>query len=139
MRVKFSPELPLIFALVSCVFLLPTDVSGQSSQNSSPACLYFVTQQSCPPCRQMDPVIARLVSQGYPVKTVHLETNRAWAQWANVQRTPTVIMLDSDDRIMKRFFRGYRWRCIAGLVRKCRCKPCGSEAESVAKRLGAAF
>ena len=103
MRVKFSPELPLIFALVSCVFLLPTDVSGQSSQNSSPACLYFVTQQSCPPCRQMDPVIARLVSQGYPVKTVHLETNRAWAQWANVQRTPTVIMLDSDDRIMKRF------------------------------------
>ncbi len=103
MRVKFSPELPLIFALVSCVFLLPTDVSGQSSQNSSPACLYFVTQQSCPPCRQMDPVIERLVSQGYPVKTVHLETNRAWAQWANVQRTPTVIMLDSDDRIMKRF------------------------------------
>ncbi|MCP4776075.1 MAG: trypsin-like serine protease [Planctomycetaceae bacterium] len=103
MRVKFSPELPLIFALVSCVFLLPADVSGQSSQNSSPACLYFVTQQSCPPCRQMDPVIERLVSQGYPVKTVHLETNRAWAQWANVQRTPTVIMLDSDDRIMKRF------------------------------------
>ncbi|MCP4481059.1 MAG: trypsin-like serine protease [Planctomycetaceae bacterium] len=103
MRVKFSPELPLIFALVSCVFLLPADVSGQSSQNSSPACLYFVTQQSCPPCRQMDPVIERLVSQGYPVKTVHLETNRAWAQWANVQRTPTVIMLGSDDRIMKRF------------------------------------
>jgi len=103
MRVKFSPELPLIFALVSCVFLLTSDASGQTSQNSSPACLYFVTQQSCPPCRQMDPVIERLVSQGYPVKTVHLETNRAWAQWANVQRTPTVIMLDSNERIMKRF------------------------------------
>jgi len=103
MRVKFSFELPLIFALMSCVFLLPTSVSGQNSQSSPSACLYFVTQQSCPPCRQMDPVIEGLVSQGYPVKTVHLEHNPAWAQWANVRSTPTVVMLDSNERIVKRF------------------------------------
>ena len=103
MRVKFSFELPLIVALVSCVFLLPTGVFGQNSQSSPSACLYFVTQQSCPPCRQMDPVIEGLVSQGYPVKTVHLENNLAWAQWANVRSTPTVVMLDSNERIVKRF------------------------------------
>lgn len=103
MRVKFSFELPLIVALVSCVFLLPTGVFGQNSQSSPSACLYFVTQQSCPPCRQMDPVIEGLVSQGYPVKTVHLENNPAWAQWANVRSTPTVVMFDSNERIVKRF------------------------------------
>ncbi|MDA7904198.1 trypsin-like peptidase domain-containing protein [bacterium] len=103
MRVKFSLELPLFLLLASCVFLLPTSVIGQSSQSSSRACLYFVTQQSCPPCRQMDPVIESLAGQGYPVKTVHLENNRAWAQWANVRSTPTVVMLDGNDQIVKRF------------------------------------
>jgi len=103
MRVKFSIELPLFLLLASCVFVLPTSLSGQTLQGSSGACLYFVTQQNCPPCRQMDPVIEGLVSQGYPVKTVHLENNRAWAQWANVRRTPTVVMLDRNETIVKRF------------------------------------
>lgn len=103
MRVKFSIELPLFLLLASCVFVLPASLSGQTLQGSSDACLYFVTQQNCPPCRQMDPVIEGLVSQGYPVKTVHLENNRAWAQWANVRRTPTVVMLDRNETIVKRF------------------------------------
>ena len=103
MRVRFSIDWPLFLLLASCVLVLPTSVSGQTSQSSSRACLYFVTQQSCPPCRQMDPVIEGLVSRGYPVKTVHLENNRAWAQWASVRRTPTVVMLDSNERIVKRF------------------------------------
>ena len=103
MSIQSSIGLTLVFALISCVFFLPTNASGQSSQNSSSACLYFVTQQNCPPCRQMDPVIEGLVNQGYPVKTVHLENNGAWAQWANVRSTPTVVMLDGNDRIVKRF------------------------------------
>lgn len=102
MRGKFSIELPLFVVLISCIFLLPSSVSGQSSPSTPPPCLYFVTQQNCPPCRQMDPVIDALVKQGYPVKIVHLENNRAWAQWAKVERTPTVVMLNND-RIVKRY------------------------------------
>ena len=103
MRIKSSIKLALVFVVINGVFFLPTNASGQSFQNSSSACLYFVTQQNCPPCRQMDPVIEGLVGQGYPVKTVHLESNGAWAQWANIHRTPTVVMLDGNDRIVKRF------------------------------------
>ena len=102
MRGKFSKELPLFFVLMSFSLLLPSSVSGQSTPSSPPPCLYFVTQQNCPPCREMDPVIDALVKQGYPVKTVHLENNLAWAQWAKVDRTPTVVMLNND-RIVKRY------------------------------------
>lgn len=56
---------------------------------------------SCPPCRQMMPVVAQLESAGYPVQKINVSHQRQAAQQYGVSGVPCFILV-SDGRIVDR-------------------------------------
>lgn len=47
----------------------------------------------CGPCRSMDPVVKQLIGQGYPVRQVNIDEDRALAQKFRVRGIPCFVML----------------------------------------------
>ncbi len=47
----------------------------------------------CGPCRQMDPVVQRLAAQGYPVRRVDVDRNRALAEQYHVGSIPCFVLV----------------------------------------------
>lgn len=47
----------------------------------------------CGPCRQMDPVVGQISSEGYPVRTVNVDQDRALAERFKVEGIPCFVML----------------------------------------------
>jgi thiol-disulfide isomerase/thioredoxin len=47
----------------------------------------------CAPCRGMDPVVKQLAAQGYPIRQVNIDHDRALASRFNVDRIPCFVML----------------------------------------------
>ncbi|MHB1037677.1 MAG: trypsin-like peptidase domain-containing protein [Pirellulales bacterium] len=47
----------------------------------------------CGPCRQMDPVVERLSAQGYPVRRVDVDRNRALAERYRIGNIPCFVLL----------------------------------------------
>ncbi|HEY5312603.1 MAG TPA: thioredoxin family protein, partial [Pirellulales bacterium] len=57
----------------------------------------------CGPCRQMEPIIAQLIAQGYPVRKVDIDHDRALAAQYKVTGVPCFVMLvdgQETDRII---------------------------------------
>jgi thiol-disulfide isomerase/thioredoxin len=48
---------------------------------------------SCGPCRAMDPVVKQLISQGYPIKQINVQQDRATAARFRVQSIPCFVMI----------------------------------------------
>jgi thiol-disulfide isomerase/thioredoxin len=47
----------------------------------------------CGPCRGMDPVVKQLAAQGYPIRQVNIDQDRALASRFNIDRIPCFVML----------------------------------------------
>jgi thiol-disulfide isomerase/thioredoxin len=62
--------------------------------------LYF-TQEQCPPCRQMQPMLEHLIDRGFPIQVVDVHAQRNLVQQFVVQRTPTFVLL-KDGQELKR-------------------------------------
>lgn len=50
----------------------------------------------CGPCQQMKPIVEKLARQGFPVRTVNADNNRALARKYHVTGYPTFILLVND-------------------------------------------
>ena len=48
---------------------------------------------SCGPCRAMDPVVKQLIAQGYPIRQINVQQDRATASRFHVQGIPCFVML----------------------------------------------
>ena len=57
------------------------------------AVLLDFTATWCAPCKQMDPVVARLSSQGYPVRKVDIDREPALAQQYRVSGVPCFVLV----------------------------------------------
>ena len=69
------------------------------AENAGKTHLYFITNEGCAPCRQVEPGIEALKREGYPVTTVNYDANRQWASQHGVDRTPTVIMISNNKMV----------------------------------------
>ena len=63
------------------------------SASANDAVLLDFTATWCAPCRQMDPVVARLASQGYPVRKVDIDREPALAQQYRVSGVPCFVLV----------------------------------------------
>lgn len=48
---------------------------------------------ACGPCRAMDPVVKQLIAQGYPIRQINVQQDRATASQFRVQGIPCFVML----------------------------------------------
>ena len=48
---------------------------------------------SCGPCRAMDPVVKQLIAQGYPIRQINVQQDRATASRFHVQSIPCFVMI----------------------------------------------
>lgn len=72
-------------ALVACALAAP---AGQEE-----TVLLDFTATWCAPCRQMQPVVDRLAAQGYPVRKVDIDHDRATAERFRVSGVPCFVMV----------------------------------------------
>ena len=92
---------------VNCTVLLTSFVllpllaqTGTSDNVQSPnARLYFFTSPACAPCRQVEPAIAELANEGFPVTVINVAAQPDWAQHFKVSRTPTTILVANQEVI----------------------------------------
>ncbi|TWT73742.1 Thioredoxin-1 [Posidoniimonas polymericola] len=86
---------PRAAILVLALLLLP------AQQSSAQATLLDFSLPTCGPCRQMDPVVSRLESEGFRVKRIDGSRSPQVAQQFRVDRYPTFVVL-AGDREVKR-------------------------------------
>ncbi|MEX2316069.1 MAG: trypsin-like peptidase domain-containing protein [Pirellulales bacterium] len=73
---------------------LPFFVLTLASAGAAPqGVLIDFMSQSCPPCREMSPVVSRLHQQGYPVRKVDVDENPELAQKFNITRIPAFVLV----------------------------------------------
>ena len=70
------------------------DAAAQATANTQTH-LYFFTNDGCAPCRQVEPGIEALHREGYPVTTVKLNDYPQWGARFQVDRTPTVVLIQN--------------------------------------------
>jgi thiol-disulfide isomerase/thioredoxin len=55
----------------------------------------------CGPCRQMEPIVAQLAAQGYPIHKVDIDQDRALAAKYRVQTIPCFVMLVNGQEVQR--------------------------------------
>jgi thiol-disulfide isomerase/thioredoxin len=65
--------------------------AGTETGSDEPVLLDFSTR-GCMPCRQMDPVIGRLIAKGYSIRKLDYDRNRDLARRYGVSRFPCFVM-----------------------------------------------
>jgi len=84
----------LIYLLVTllCVVILFCSIRAVNADTV----IYDFTQDGCPPCRQMEPIIQSMQADGIPVKSIHI--SNPLAQSLKVTGTPTFVLYDTEAR-----------------------------------------
>ncbi len=110
------------------------------AENAGKTHLYFITNEGCAPCRQVEPEIEALKREGYPVTTVNYDANRQWASQLGVDRTPTVVMISNnqmvgrhagliDSTTLKKWFAAQGIRSgSAGVIPGANSRPVGTKS-----------
>jgi len=79
---------------VASLLLVLVTATAPGAATSEPVLLDFHSR-SCPPCRQMRPVVEMLARQGYPIKSIDVERSPGLAEKYEVQAVPTFIVTDA--------------------------------------------
>lgn len=83
--------------------VLASNLSNGSDAAVAPAgvTLLYFTQQQCPPCRQMQPMLDHLIERGFPLQVVDATANPDIVRQYQVLGTPTFVLL-KDGQELKR-------------------------------------
>jgi thiol-disulfide isomerase/thioredoxin len=75
----------------------PAAGTGRATGNAAdlPVVLLYFTQDQCPPCRQMQPMIEHLTARGFPLQKIDVAAHPDWTQQFQVQSTPTFVLLQN--------------------------------------------
>jgi thioredoxin 1 len=63
--------------------------------------LYF-TAMWCGPCKMMAPTIAELLSEGYLITKIDVDSNKELAIQYNIKSIPTFVLVENDNEILRK-------------------------------------
>lgn len=75
--------------------------SSRSNQTLPETVLLDFTATWCAPCQQMSPIVDRLADQGYPVRKVDVDRERAVAERFGINAMPTFVLLVNGREVMR--------------------------------------
>lgn len=75
--------------------------SNRSNQSLPETVLLDFTATWCGPCQQMSPIVDRLADQGYPVRKVDVDRERAVAERFGITAMPTFVLLVNGREVMR--------------------------------------
>ncbi len=81
-----------VYAFSSILFVHSLSAPG-SCQSQSTAKLYFFTNASCGPCRQVEPELEELHREGFSITKIDTFAYPDWTRQYQVTRTPTVVLV----------------------------------------------
>lgn len=76
-------------------------LAAEATQQTGDAVLLDFTASWCGPCREMSPIVDRLAQQGYPVRKVDVDQQRAIAERFRVTSLPTFILVVQGKEVMR--------------------------------------
>lgn len=88
-------------ALASACVAPPTLVAGSQRSESSECVLLDFTATWCQPCQRMSPVVANLERQGYPIRRVDVDRERALAEQYGIKTIPTFVLVVNGREVMR--------------------------------------
>jgi thiol-disulfide isomerase/thioredoxin len=83
----------ILHAAAAVCALIAAAPTAPAVPAANDAVLLDFTATWCAPCRQMEPVVARLASQGYPVRKVDIDREPALAQQYRVTGVPCFVLV----------------------------------------------
>lgn len=63
--------------------------------------LYF-TAVWCGPCKMMAPTITELLSEGYLITKIDVDSNKELAIQYNIKSIPTFVLVENDNEILRK-------------------------------------
>jgi len=75
--------------------------SSQSTAAEASVALLYFTQDRCPPCRQMLPMVEHLIGKGFPIQKVDVTQNAELTEQFRIEATPTFVLI-KDGRELNR-------------------------------------
>ncbi|MBX3416370.1 MAG: trypsin-like peptidase domain-containing protein [Pirellulaceae bacterium] len=89
----------IVQPLIAFVFLIVPALAGGQDQDA--ARVFFFTMDNCPPCKQMEPIVAELIRQGYPVTKIDARLQPEWTSRFQVTQTPTTIFVQGNREVAR--------------------------------------
>lgn len=86
-------------ALRSTLILVTILAIGESVMGAGVRVIEF-TSPACLPCRRMQPVVAKLQREGYPIQVKDWDRDRIIAKWYGVTQVPAFVVLYGDKLAM---------------------------------------
>lgn len=79
----------------------PKMVAGANGQSVGESVLLDFTASWCQPCQRMNPIIASLERQGYPIRRVDVDRERAVAERYGIKTIPTFVLVVNGQEVMR--------------------------------------
>ena len=108
----------MIALLISaCLLQLDHNLIGPAPVSTPPVEQLMVWHADwCGPCQEMEPAVARLQREGYPVMWINLDTNPIAASRWRVEQLPTVILIH-DNVEQRRHVGRLAYKALKALMR----------------------
>ncbi|MGI9517644.1 MAG: trypsin-like peptidase domain-containing protein [Pirellulaceae bacterium] len=86
----------------------------------------FFTMDACPPCKQTEPNIDRLAQEGAEVAKIDVNQHADYAAQCQVTQTPTVMVIDENNRVLARHTGAMTYDQLRQLVGTSGAEPASS-------------
>lgn len=89
----------LVAVFATAIFFNHASDSWSAEQKAQ---LYFFTNESCPPCKMVEPEVEKIFSLGYSVMKVDTHRHPDWTARFGVTRTPTVVLTVGNQEVTRK-------------------------------------